>query len=129
MRTGGLLGGRSARYGGSSPMNVSFLRWTGVTWGVGAGVFACTVALFACGSGDSGQGSKAPAGTRSEVITHEPCDETGKQVTVLDANGDKKPDIRRVYDKSTGKELCSITDFNFDDKPDLFQYYDASGQL
>jgi len=97
---------------------------------LGAGIAAFTVALFACGGDSSGvSGSKLPAGSRSEAIEHQPCDEANNKVTLLDANGDSKPDIRRVFDKTSGKEVCSITDFNFDGRPDLFQYFDANGQL
>ena len=47
----------------------------------------------------------------------------------LDTNGDGKPDIKRLYDTKTGKELCRITDLDHDGKPDLFEYYDANGGL
>ncbi|WP_394849247.1 hypothetical protein LZC95_17590 [Pendulispora brunnea] len=111
-------------------MRVRFLRWTGVAGGVGAGVAAFTVALAACGGGDSGvSNSKLPAGARSEVIQHEPCPESGAKVTLLDANGDGKPDIRRVADNGTGKEVCRVTDLNYDGRPDMFQYFDKNGQL
>jgi len=113
-------------------MRVRFLRWTGVVvWGLGAGVVAFTVALAACGGGDSSgvSDSKLPAGMRSEAIEHEACKEAGNKVSVFDANGDGKPDIRRVYDNGTGKEVCRITDLNYDGKPDMFQYFDRNGQL
>lgn len=85
--------------------------------------------LVACGSSDSGVGdSKLPSGTRSEDVEHEACNESGNKVQVLDANGDGKPDIRRVFDKNN-HELCRTTDLNHDGSPDLFEYFDASGQV
>ncbi len=83
-------------------------------------------------SGDSKESgvaaAKMPGGSRSESIAHEACDEAGNRVESLDANGDGKPDIKRIFDKSN-HELCRITDLNHDGKPDMFEYYDASGQL
>ena len=91
-------------------------------------LFLCLVG--ACGSSESGVGSaKLPEGTHSEGIEHESCNETGNRVEVLDANGDGKPDIKRVYDKSTGKEICRISDLNHDGKPDLYEYFDSNGVI
>ncbi|HEX7665113.1 MAG TPA: hypothetical protein VF407_11395 [Polyangiaceae bacterium] len=85
--------------------------------------------VVACGSGDSGVGdAKLPAGVHSENVEHEACNESGNKVDVLDANGDGKPDIRRVYDKSN-HEVCRIVDLNHDGSPDLYEYFDASGQV
>ncbi len=92
----------------------------------------CAAAPLACGGSEpqSGVGkAKLPSGTRSEAIEHETCSETGNRVEVLDANGDGKPDIKRVYDTKTAKEICRISDLNHDGKPDMYEYYDANGQL
>ncbi|WP_394820673.1 hypothetical protein [Pendulispora albinea] len=98
--------------------------------GLGAGVAGLMVALAACGGDSSGvSNSKLPVGARSEAIEHEACTEAGNKVTLFDANGDSKPDIRMVYDQKSGKEVCRITDLNYDGRPDMFQYYDPSGQL
>jgi hypothetical protein len=78
-----------------------------------------------CGSDATGD-AKLPSGTRSSAVEHEACNESGK-VEKLDANGDGKPDIKRVY--SGGKETCRITDLNHDGKPDMYEYYDAAGQV
>src|SRR5207249_63236 len=40
-----------------------------------------------------------------------------------------KPDIKRVYDKSTNAEICRISDLNHDGKPDMFEYFESNGQL
>jgi hypothetical protein len=80
-----------------------------------------------CGSSDSAVGdAKLPSAARSSAVEHEACNEGGK-VENLDANGDGKPDIKRVY--NGGREVCRITDLNHDGKPDMFEYYDASGQV
>jgi hypothetical protein len=86
---------------------------------------------FACsGGGKEGVGdAKLPSGSRSENIEHEACNESGNRVETLDATGDGKPDIKRVYDSKTGKEVCRITDLNHDGKPDMYEYYDPNGVL
>jgi antitoxin component YwqK of YwqJK toxin-antitoxin module len=87
--------------------------------------------LAGCG-GEEASGvhaAKLPEGVRSEAVEHEACSESGHRVEILDANGDGKADIKRVYDKGTGKEICRITDLNHDGKPDLYEYYDANGTV
>jgi hypothetical protein len=89
---------------------------------LGAGIFALT----ACGSDSVGVGdSKLPTGVRGEDVQHEDC--TGDRTDVLDANGDGKPDIKRIY--KGAKEVCRTTDLNHDGLPDLYEYFDASGQV
>jgi hypothetical protein len=92
---------------------------------------AGAVAAFGCGGGEASgvAASKLPEGSRSEAVEHEACSESGHRVEVLDADGDGKPDIKRVYDKSTGKEICRISDLNHDGKPDLYEYYDQNGVI
>jgi hypothetical protein len=112
---------------------ISRARWGGALWGAGSSVLVLGVgmAVAAGCSGDKDSGvanAKMPGGSRSESIAHEACDEGGNRVESLDANGDGKADIKRIYDKG-GHELCRITDLNHDGKPDMYEYYDASGQL
>lgn len=77
---------------------------------------------------ESGVGaSLLPNGARSEAIEHEACDDKANRVETLDTNNDGKDDIRRVYDKKTGKEICRIVDLNHDGKPDMYEYFDANG--
>ena len=90
------------------------------------------VAVLGCSGEDQASGvgaSKLPEGVHSEAVEHEACSESGHRVEVLDANGDGKPDIKRVYDNGTGKEICRITDLNHDGKPDLYEYYDPNGTI
>ena len=103
-----------------------------MAWKVGLLVVAVPLVAvgFACSGGKEGVGdAKLPTGVRSETIEHEACNEGGNRVETLDATGDGKPDIKRVYDGKTGKEICRITDLNHDNKPDMFEYYDANGTL
>src|ERR1039457_2362199 len=63
------------------------------------------------------------------------CDDKGKQVVSLDANGDGKPDVIKLFlsvsqDGHTVQQLvCKQTGLDFDGKIDLVQYYGSSGQL
>jgi hypothetical protein len=95
-------------------------------------VVACApLAAFACGGNEQASGvadAKLPAGA-SRNLGHEDCSESGNKVELLDTNNDGKPDIRRVFDKRSGHELCRVVDLNHDGKPDLYEYYDASGTL
>jgi len=86
----------------------------------------------ACGGTDTkpvAPVAKSGPQKHDEAIEHEACNTAGNRVEALDANGDHKPDITRVYDKKTNKELCRISDLNHDGKPDLYEYYDASGNI
>jgi hypothetical protein len=70
---------------------------------------------------------KLPKGTGA--LEHEACDESGNRVEVLDLNGDGKADIRRVFSKGSGREICRVADLNHDGKPDLYEYFDDSGAV
>ena len=89
------------------------------------------LAGLACGGQKNGAvgDAKLPAGASSKGLDHEECTESGNKVEVLDTNGDGKPDIRRIYNKGTGREMCRIVDLNHDGKPDLYEYYDASAAV
>ncbi len=71
--------------------------------------------------------SAAPDGAKE--LEHQKCDESMGRVEVLDNNHDGKPQLKQVYDKSTGRELCRIADLNHDGKPDMYEYYNADGSL
>src|SRR5205823_7186492 len=92
---------------------------------------AAALATVACGGSEAGgvSDAKLPEGVRSTNVEHEACTESGHRLENLDANGDGKPDLKKIYDKSSGKEICRISDLNHDGNPDLFEYFDASGQL
>jgi hypothetical protein len=99
------------------------------------GRWSCAVIAalaLACSSNDKGAGvadAKLPKGARAEGLDHEECSESGNRVEVLDTNGDGKQDIRRVFDKRTGHELCRVVDLNHDVKPDLYEYFDDTGTI
>ena len=83
-----------------------------------------------CSNDSGGAGAanaKLPEGVRSGVIEHEPCEEAGNKVELLDVNNDGRADIKKVF--KNGRETCRITDLNHDGKPDMFEYYDQAGQL
>jgi hypothetical protein len=115
----------------SSIMNRPFQWWRAPFAGLPLLVAVCAGGTIAACSSEEASGvgaSKLPKG-HSESVEHEACNESGNRVEVLDANGDGKPDIKRVYDKGTGKEICRITDLNHDGKPDLYEYYDSNGVI
>ncbi len=72
--------------------------------------------------------AKLPKGA-SEGLDHESCDESGNRVEILDTNNDGKPDIRRVFDKKSQREICRVVDLNHDGKPDLYEYFDGNGAV
>jgi hypothetical protein len=99
------------------------LRW--------AALFSSSFLCWGCSGDDKTSGvaeSKLPEGTNVSV-KHEDCPESGNRVEVLDSNKDGKADIKRVFDKSSGREICHVADLNHDGKPELYEYFDASGQI
>jgi hypothetical protein len=64
---------------------------------------------------------------RPETIVSEGCSESGRRVELLDARGEQKPDVRRVFEG--GHEVCRVSDLNHDGKPDFIEYFDASGNI
>jgi hypothetical protein len=63
------------------------------------------------------------------------CDDRGKQVVTLDANGDGKPDVIKLFLPSyqdghqVQQLVCKQTDLDFDGKIDLVQYFGPNGEL
>ena len=83
-------------------------------------------------SGDdkmTGVGAAKLPRAANEGLDHESCDEAGNRVEILDLNNDGKPDIRRVFDKKSQREICRVADLNHDGKPDLYEYFDGSGAV
>jgi hypothetical protein len=109
------------------------VRRTRLLVAIGLSGAAVAAALgFGCGGSDQASGvakSTLPEGVHAETLDHEACNETGHRVDSLDSNNDGKPDIKRLYDNKTGKEVCRITDLDHDGKPDLYEYYDPNGVL
>jgi hypothetical protein len=93
-----------------------------------AGVTAGLVVLAACGGTQPGA-AKAADSARSEALQHEPCDTSAGKIETLDTNGDGKPDITRVLDKTSGRDICRIGDLNHDGKPEMYEYFDAQGAV
>jgi hypothetical protein len=88
-----------------------------------------TALMFGTGCGDESVTGAGDAKRPKAAVglTHEECAEAGNRVETLDLNADGKPDIRRVFDKSSGREVCRVSDLNHDGRPDLFEYFDGSG--
>jgi hypothetical protein len=86
--------------------------------------------VAACGGDVAAKGeAKGPSDVRSTVISHESCDEGGNRVEAMDANGDGKPDVRRVFDKGTSRLTCTVADVDRDGHPDLYEFYGPGGQI
>jgi hypothetical protein len=88
--------------------------------------------LLATGCGGSEASPKAaPQQTadnrRSTDLQHEDCALDSRERAVLDANGDGRPEIIRVFE--SGREVCRAVDINLDSVIDVFVYYDPSGQV
>lgn len=91
---------------------------------------ASLICSAGCGGSDNATGvapAKLPQGASD--LGHEACDESGNRVEMLDSNNDGKPDIRRVFDKTSGREICRVSDLNHDGRPDLYEYFDANGAV
>jgi hypothetical protein len=100
----------------------------------------CVFSLFpACGGqqrpANPSLDQKVSASDFGAKFDRSRCDDKGKQVVSLDANGDGKPDVIKLFqsvtqDGHTVQELvCKQTDLDFDGKIDLVQYYGPDGQL
>jgi hypothetical protein len=99
---------------------------------VAAVLAAAPVAVTACSSNDkaaTGPVSPKAGQDARETLDHEECEESGNRVEMLDTNNDGKPDIRRVFDKGSSRELCRVSDLNHDGKVDLYEYFDSSGAV
>ena len=103
-------------------------------------VLGLALPLIGCGGktpavntpGNSPSFSTSDFGAR---VDRSRCDDRGKNVVSLDANGDGKPDVIKILQGSTvgGQQsqqlVCKQTDLDFDGKIDLVQYYGPSGDL
>jgi len=94
------------------------------------GFAAASVAIWACSSTPekaNGGEAKAPEGPKE--LAHEKCDDSMGRVVVLDSEHTGKPELKQIFDKTTGRELCRVVDLNHDGKPDMYEYYDADGNI
>jgi antitoxin component YwqK of YwqJK toxin-antitoxin module len=80
-------------------------------------------------------GSKSSKSESGAKLDRSRCDEKGKQVVTLDANGDGKPDVIKLFITSSqdgnqvNQLVCKQTDLDFDGKMDLIQYYGPNGDV
>jgi hypothetical protein len=97
--------------------------------------------LPACGSkqtpstGNPAAAAGMPASAVNAKFDRSRCDDQGKQVVTLDANGDGKQDVIKLYvaamqdGHATQQLVCKQTDLDFDGKIDLVQYYGPAGDV
>jgi hypothetical protein len=97
-------------------------------------------AACACGGtqkpgGNPAADLKASSDDAGAKFDRSRCDDKGKQVVTLDANGDGKPDVIKLFvpafqgGTQVQQLVCKQTDLDFDGKIDLVQYYGAGGEL
>jgi hypothetical protein len=95
----------------------------------------------ACGSKQTPSSSNPAMATKASPsdfgakFDRSRCDDQGKQTVTMDANGDGKADVIKLFvavmqDGHTTQQLvCKQTDLDFDGKIDLVQYYGPAGEL
>ena len=87
------------------------------------------------GTGNPTAGLKVSSNDFGAKFDRSRCDDQGKQVVTLDANGDGKPDVIKLFiatahEGHTIQQLvCKQTDLDFDGKIDLVQYYGPNGEI
>jgi hypothetical protein len=105
--------------------------------------FGLGLVAFAMGCGSTKNQTMGSAGTDLKLsqsdfgakFDRSRCDDRGKQVVTLDANGDGKPDVIKLFTTAMqdGHEVqqlvCKQTDLDFDGKIDLVQYYGPNGDI
>jgi hypothetical protein len=91
---------------------------------------ALTIAAWACSSTpEKPAATEAKASEGPKELEHQKCDESMGRMEVLDTDHDGKAELKQVFEKSTGRELCRVADLNHDGKPDMYEYYNADGTL
>ncbi len=89
-----------------------------------------TATVIACSSTpEKSTTGEAKSPDAPKAIEHEKCDDSMGRVEVLDSTHSGKPELKQVFDKSGGRELCRVVDLNRDGKPDMYEYYNADGSL
>ncbi len=91
----------------------------------------CGLIVMGCGATDSlgAKDGRAAIGVerRDVELKHEACDLGSKNIQVLDANVDGRPEIVTVFDG--GHAYCRAADINLDGTIDVFTYFDPSGAI
>ncbi len=86
--------------------------------------------IWACTSTpDKAKGGEPNTPEGAKALEHEKCDDSMGRVVALDSQHNGKPELKQIYDKSTGREICQVADLNHDGKPDMYEYYDADGSI
>jgi hypothetical protein len=111
----------------SFPQVVAFLSM-GAALALGCGGTQKTV-------GNPAAELKESPGDSGAKVDRSRCDDRGKQVVTLDANGDGKPDVIKLFvlanqgASQVQQLVCKQTDLDFDGKIDLVQYFGPGGEL
>jgi hypothetical protein len=88
--------------------------------------------LVGSGCGGSSKAAGSGGGAMTSAVDKSRCNDSGKQVAQSDTNGDKKPDVIKLYTKgrdSAQTLVCKQVDLNHDGKIDIVYHYDDGGAL
>ncbi len=98
-----------------------------------AGLGSLLAAQLGCGSSSAkgGDSTAASAAGMTTSVDKSRCDDRGKQVITADTNGDKKPDVLKLYasGKDTQQLVCKQVDLNGDTKVDIVYHYGDDSAL
>jgi hypothetical protein len=102
--------------------------------GATVGFLGLGTVLAAAGCGSSSSATKLPTspGGMTTSVDRSRCDEKGKQLVASDINGDKRPDVLKLFVTGAGGEqrlVCKQVDMNNDSKIDIVYHYDDTGRL
>ena len=88
------------------------------------------LAVTAACSGSTAETKKGDTATSDapKALEHEKCDDSMGRVEITGSQKDK-PELKQVFDTTTGREICRVADLNHDGKPDMYEYYNADGTL
>jgi hypothetical protein len=112
--------------------------WTARFLSIGLGIAAVSAGCGGTQTPPAGNPGSDPKVSQSDFgakFDRSRCDDRGKQVVSLDANGDGKPDVIKIFVSATQdghsvqQLVCKQTDLDFDGKIDLIQYYGPAGDL
>jgi len=102
-------------------------------------VAGLSLLLTGCpGSGSQSQRSRNPREARRPVAQRDASrfDDSDKEIQKFDLNGDKVPDVWKVFAKAAGggadPKLVLVrkeVDVNFDGRVDVWQYFDDKGRI
>jgi hypothetical protein len=103
---------------------------------LGVGGFMLATFASACGSSGAAKGpATGGAPGMTTAVDRSRCDDRGKQLVASDTNGDKRPDVLKLFvstgsgDNAAQRMVCKQVDLNNDSKIDIVYHYDDGGHL